>query len=37
MNLGVPPVSAGGDFTPPKKGIYNCVVKSFEEIANPFY
>jgi len=37
MNLGVPPVSSGGDFTPPKKGIYNCVVKSFEEIPNPFY
>lgn len=37
LQLGVPPVSGGGDFTPPPKGTYNCVVKSFEEVPNPFH
>lgn len=37
LNLGVPPVRTDNDFTPPKKGIYNAVVKTFEEVANPFH
>ena len=37
LNLGVPPKGTDKDFTPPPKGIYNCVVKSFEEVPNPFH
>jgi len=37
LKLGVPPKAKGGDFTPPKKGIYNCIVSDFEEVPNIFH